>query len=339
MKDALERIWYRAAPPPWPLRPLAALYGGIADARARRQRAAARHLPVPVIVVGNVAVGGTGKTPCVLWLVQALREMGHRPGVISRGYGGRGPFPHHVKPDDDPTRCGDEPLLLARRASTPTPLPIVVAPERLAAGEALLAARPEIDVIVCDDGLQHYRLARDLEFCVVDGARGYGNGWRLPAGPLREPPARAARARCILVNGADAAPYGASALRFDLQLQAAVNLASGERRPLAAFAGMPLRAVAGIGRPQRFFDALRAQGLRVRGRGYADHHVYRSEDLAVDDGSPLLMTEKDAVKCFALAAPHLWAVPATLRFAPPADARMRHYLTECLARTPLSSAG
>lgn len=326
MKDRLERLWYRAAPPPLLLRPLARLYGVIADSRARRQRDRAEVLPVPVIVVGNVAVGGTGKTPCVLWLVQCLREAGYTPGVVSRGYGGRGPFPRVVEAEDDPVTSGDEPLLLVRRAG----VPLAVAPDRPAAAHLLLSRYPQVDVLLSDDGLQHYRLARDLEICVIDGQRGYGNGWRLPAGPLREPAGRAARAALILVNGADARAYGAQAQRFDLQLGDAINLVSGEHRPLSAFVGRPLHAVAGIGNPQRFFDALRGLGLEPRSRPFPDHHVYRVEDLVRADAAPLLMTEKDAVKCRAFADHDSWMVPVTLTFAAAAERRVRQCLLEAL---------
>lgn len=327
MKDWLERVWYRSEPPPMPLRILATVYGWIADARARRQRSRAQSLPVPVIVVGNIVVGGTGKTPCVLWLVQCLRELGHTPGVISRGYGGRGPFPHRVRADDTAAVCGDEPLLLVQRAA----VPLVVGPDRLAAARQLLEVQPQIDVLVCDDGLQHYRMARDLEFCVIDGARGYGNGWRLPAGPLREARARVEQVSLVLVNGADAAPYGVDALRFDLQLDAAVNLVSGERCPLSAFVGRRVHAVAGIGHPQRFFNALKQHGLDIEPQPFADHNVFSAADLARADGAVVMMTEKDAVKCRRFAMPNLWAVPATLHFGVEAASRMRQCLKQALA--------
>ncbi len=327
MKDWLERIWYRSEPPPRVLRPLAALYGRIADARARRQHASAQSLPVPVIVVGNIAVGGTGKTPCVLWLVQCLRELGYTPGVISRGYGGSGPFPRLVRADDTAAICGDEPLLLVQR----TAVPLAVAPDRLTAARLLLSQQPQVDVLICDDGLQHYRLARDLEFCVIDGARGYGNGWRLPAGPLREPPSRTQRVSRVLVNGADATSYGVNALRFDLRLDDAVNLSTGEQRPLSAFVDAPLYAIAGIGNPQRFFNALREHGLDIQAQAFEDHHVYSAADLVRTDDAVLLMTEKDAVKCRQFALPNLWAVPTTLHFDEAVEMRMRQYLQQALA--------
>ncbi|MDM4770140.1 tetraacyldisaccharide 4'-kinase [Solimonas sp. SE-A11] len=318
MKAWLERVWYRSAPPPLWLRPLSRAYGAVAAHLADARRRQAQRLPVPVIVVGNVAVGGTGKTPSVLWLVEALRRAGHRPGILSRGYGGRGPFPMLVSPDTDPALCGDEPALMAQRSG----VPLAVAPDRLAGGRLLLARHPGVDVLVCDDGLQHYRLARDLELCIVDGARGYGNGWLLPAGPLREPPARARAAALILVNGGDPAAFGATAIGFRLETAVAVNLANGEQRPLSAFGAADVHAIAGIGNPPRFFDGLRVRGLQLREHAFADHHAYVPADLEFGDGLPVLMTEKDAVKCRAFAQPHWWAVPADLSFVADGDTRL-----------------
>ena len=326
MKHWLERVWYRSAPPPLWLRPLSRAYAAVATHLADYRRRQAQRLPVPVIVVGNVAVGGTGKTPSVLWLVEALRQAGHRPGILSRGYGGRGPFPMLVTPDTDPGLCGDEPALMAQRSG----VPLAVAPDRLAGGRLLLERHPGVDVLVCDDGLQHYRLARDLELCIVDGARGYGNGWLLPAGPLREPPARARSAALILVNGGDPAAFGPTAIGFRLETAVAVNLASGEPRKLADFGASPVHAVAGIGNPPRFFDGLRAQGLQVREHPFDDHHAYAPADLGFGDGLPVLMTEKDAVKCRSFAQPHWWAVPAALRFVADGDARLVAELQELL---------
>lgn len=318
MKAWLERVWYRPEPPPLLLRPLSRAYGAVAANLAGSRKQQAQRLPVPVIVVGNVAVGGTGKTPSVLWLVQALKRLGHRPGILSRGYGGRGPFPFMVAPGADPALCGDEPALMAERGG----VPLAVAPDRLAAGRLLLERHPQTDVLVCDDGLQHYRLARDLELCIVDGARGYGNGWLLPAGPLREPPERARQAALILVNGGDAAAFGDTAIGFRLGTTGAVNLRSGERRPLKDFQGAPVHAVAGIGNPARYFESLHGQGLQLREHAFADHHAYTAADLDFGDEAAVLMTEKDAVKCRAFARPQWWAVPAELAFEGEGEARL-----------------
>lgn len=335
MKRRLETLWYRAAPPPRWLRPLSRIYAWVSARRAVQRRATAQRLPVPVIVVGNIAVGGTGKTPVVLWLIDELLRQGRHPGVLSRGYGGRGPFPREVMADSDPSASGDEPVLIALRAR----VPVAVAPDRVAAGRFLLANHPQIDVLVCDDGLQHYGLARDFEICVIDGARGFGNGWLLPAGPLREPPVRAAQAQLILVNGADAAGFGAQAERFDLNICEAVNLANGEVRALRGFAGTQVEAIAGIGHPQRFFDSLRAAGLSIRGHEFADHHVFRAAELRFADEAPLLMTEKDAVKCRSFARPNWWQVPAQLGLAPEAEARVRARIVEAVRTASAAPRG
>ena len=332
MKAWLERVWYRPEPPPALLRPLSRAYGAVATHLAESRKQQAQRLPVPVIVVGNVAVGGTGKTPSVLWLVQALKRLGHRPGILSRGYGGRGPFPFMVAPGADPALCGDEPALMAERGG----VPLAVAPDRLAAGRLLLQRHPQTDVLVCDDGLQHYRLARDLELCIVDGARGYGNGWLLPAGPLREPPERARQAGLILVNGGAAPAFGDTAVGFRLVTASAVNLRSAERRALQDFQGAAVHAVAGIGNPARYFESLRGQGLQLREHAFADHHAYTAADLDFGDDAPLLMTEKDAVKCRAFARPQWWAVPAELAFEGDGEARLLARLQGLLGQGPAS---
>ncbi|MDB5988536.1 MAG: tetraacyldisaccharide 4-kinase [Nevskia sp.] len=329
MQRWLERIWYRDTPPPGWLRPLARFYAWLSTRIAARKRAHAQHLSVPVIVVGNIAIGGTGKTPVTLWLVQELLRMGRRPGIVSRGYGGVGPFPREVSAESATSECGDEPVLLASRIDAP----VIVAPDRVAAAQLLLQQYPQTDVLICDDGLQHYALARDFEICVIDGARGYGNGCLLPAGPLRETKARAQAVQLLLINGGDTAPYGERAERFDLRIGEAINLLSGEARPLTAFADSGAAAIAGIGNPQRFFAALRASGLEVDEHGFPDHYVYSPEDLFFAGDAPLLMTEKDAVKCQVFARPNWWQVPAQLQFGEAAAARIRAQLQALLSST------
>lgn len=264
----------------------------------------ARRLPVPVIVVGNLAVGGTGKTPLVIWLVERLRAAGHRPGVISRGYGAAAAAPMAVWPASDPAQAGDEPVLLARRARCP----VWTARRRAEAGRALLAAHPEVDVIVADDGLQHYALARDLEVVVVDGRRGFGNGLLLPAGPLREARSRLASVDAVVVNGG-AALDGLAAPVYAMQLRGGPihNLARPEWRVDAGhFRGRPVQAVAAIGNPDRFFDALAGLGLAVAPCAFPDHHPFRPGDLPA---GPVIMTEKDAVKCAAFGRDDIWVWP------------------------------
>lgn len=330
MTHWLERRWYRTAPAPLLLRPLGWLYGLIADAIARRRKAQARRLPRPVIVVGNIAVGGTGKTPLVLWLIEELRALGHRPGVISRGYGGRAPhYPLLVDAATDPALCGDEPALIARR----TGVPLAVAPDRFAAGQ-LLIERDEVTILIADDGLQHYRLQRDLEFCVVDGTRGLGNGARLPAGPLREAPARLDDVDLVVVNGTQRVALDTVTPRVTMKLAAteALPLAGGKPWPLDDLAGSTVHAVAGIGNPARFFATLRSHGIEVIEHPFPDHHAYAAGDLDFGHERPLLMTEKDAVKCTAFAQPDWWWVPARARLEPADAARVRELLSRFPAR-------
>jgi tetraacyldisaccharide 4'-kinase len=323
-----QALWYRATPPPLALRGLAAIYGALSARIAERRKRQAVRLPVPVVVVGNLAVGGTGKTPFVIWLVEALRARGHRPGVVSRGYGGQvRRYPSCVTEDTDPACCGDEPALLARRLR----VPVAVAPDRVAAARALVEAAA-VDVIVADDGLQHYRLARDLEICVVDGVRGLGNGSLLPAGPLREPPARLQGVNLVVVNGGSWRTSLAPCVAMRLRLEEALALRDGARRPLAQFAGRRVHAVAGIGHPARFFAALRAAGLEPIEHPFPDHHRFVPADLAFGDDLPVLMTEKDAVKCTAFAAPGWWAVPAQAELSAADGAAVRQLLESLFAR-------
>ena len=301
------RRWYGSAKAPWFLRPLAALFGLVARARRRRQQATAREqrVHVPVIVVGNIAVGGTGKTPFVIWLVERLREWGWKPGVISRGYGGKAQrWPQRVTAESDPALVGDEPVLIARRAQCP----VFVGPDRVLAAQRLLA-NGGVDIVVSDDGLQHYRLWRDLEIAVVDATRGLGNGRLLPAGPLREGPERLGEVALVVANGPGwTAPAGRQ-VTMRLQAREARALDDSATQPIRAFAGQTVHAVAGIGNPARFFAMLTQQDIRLVVHPFPDHHPFAPADLEFGDGLPVLMTEKDAVKCRGFAAPNRWVVP------------------------------
>lgn len=311
-----NRLWYADDPPPRALRPLAALYARIADRRAVRERTRAGASPLPVIVVGNITAGGAGKTPLCIELVERARANGLRAGVVSRGYGRAGAAPRMVATDSPAQEVGDEPLLIARR----TGAPVCVARERRRAVQAL-AARGDVDLVIADDGLQHYRMPRVAEICVLDGRRGLGNGCRIPAGPLREPEARLAGCDLVAINGdgprGEALRAAHNGARFDLLLDEALALTDGARTPLAAFAGQQVHAAAGIGDPERFFAALRAAGLEVIAHPLADHETVPDAVLAAAGDAPLLMTEKDAVKlpperfadhsCFAVAARLQWA--------------------------------
>ncbi len=305
-------IWYGGREPSWTLRLLAGAFAALSALRRGLYAAGwlpRVRLPVPVIVVGNLSVGGTGKTPLVIALVEALRARGFTPGVISRGHAGAARHALRVAADSDPAVVGDE----ARLIFDATGAPVVVGRDRAAAGHALLAAAPA-DVLIADDGLQHYRLCRDVEICVIDGVRRFGNGRLLPAGPLREPTARLARVDFLVCNGGvPQAGETAMTLRGD---EAVALDAAGARRALTRFAGQRVHAVAGIGHPARFFAHLRAFGIEVIEHPFPDHHAFRVGDLAFGDDRPVLMTEKDAVKCRAFAAPGWWCVPVRAELAP-----------------------
>jgi tetraacyldisaccharide 4'-kinase len=305
----LQTEWYCKTSPNPLLLPFERLFRQAVALRRRAYREGrkkAEKLPVPVIVVGNLTVGGTGKTPLAVWLAGFLKSRGWRPGIVSRGYGGAaGRQPLAVGPDSDPRLAGDEPVLIARR----TGCPVYVFPARAEAARALLAAT-HCDIVIADDGLQHYALARDIEIAVVDGARGFGNGHCLPAGPLREPPERLRSVDLVVYSGETSADGHIMALDGG----EAVNLRNETlRRPLASFSGQPLHAMAGIGNPRRFFDHLRRHGLAFGAQEFPDHHAYGREDLQFAGDTPLLMTEKDAVKCRAFAGPGHWYVPVEAR--------------------------
>jgi tetraacyldisaccharide 4'-kinase len=320
MERRLTQLWYRPRGGPSLLQPLAWAYG--AGMRARSCAYGLGWLRVepsakPVVVVGNVTVGGTGKTPLTVWLAEKLRDGGLRPGIVARGYGRREACadPRLVRADSRWEEVGDEPLLLSRRTGCPT----VVAADRVAAARRL--ASESIDVILSDDGLQHLRLARVCEIAVIDGARGFGNGRLLPAGPLREPASRLDRVDLVVLNGsadhASLAPAALSrpVLRMSLIAARARRVdGSPAERPIEDFRGVPVHAVAGIGNPERFFRELEARGLELSRSAFPDHHPFTARDLAFCDDRPILMTEKDAVRCAALATARMWYVPVSARF-------------------------
>lgn len=295
----LERAWYRGSVWLWLLWPLSVLYRAVVF--VRRLLARPWRAPVPVVVVGNISVGGTGKTPVVLALVERLRAQGYRPGIASRGYGGRGPYPLRVGEGSDASACGDEPLMLWRRSGAP----LTVHPRRVAAVADLVARG--CDVVVCDDGLQHLALARDLAIAVVDGERGLGNGHCLPMGPLREPPARLRSVDLVLVNGGAWRPPTGTSLRFELRPVELVSLTDGRRLAPGDWSGpRRVHALAGIGHPQRFFATLRSLGFDPVEHALPDHQALTSAHLAHAAGEALIMTEKDAARLPAGASGNLW---------------------------------
>ncbi len=302
----IQRSWSGWHPITFLLLPLSGLFCLLVWLRqlAYRQGWLANHrLAVPVIVVGNISVGGTGKTPLIVWLADRLSAMGHRPGIILRGYGGTaGDTTVEVTPQSRPQEVGDEALLLRRR----TGCPVVVGRRRVEAGRRLLECH-DCDLILSDDGLQHYALARDLEIVVIDGERRFGNALCLPAGPLREPVRRLRRADLLIVNGR------AEPGEFAMQVVAdqARALDDGRLRPLSQFQGEGVVALAGIGHPERFFSTLRQAGLNPECHPFPDHHPYTAGELQAFSAETVLMTEKDGVKCEQFAQPGLWCVPAT----------------------------
>ena len=309
----LDHYWNSLNPVSLLLLPLSLLFCLVATIRRTlytRGLVRAVSMPVPVIVAGNITVGGTGKTPLVLWLVDHLRSKGFRPGVVARGYGGNSQeWPRRVKADSDPREVGDEPVLLARRAGCPC----WVGPDRAAAALRLLTEEP-CDILISDDGMQHYRLRRDIEIAVMDGSRRLGNGLCLPAGPLRERRRRLGDTDLVVANGPPA--NGEHAMR--LEPDAAVNMADhGERRSLEQFTTeAAVHAVAGIGNPERFFRMLEGRGLKIQRHPFPDHHRFLPSEIDPPVPGPVLMTEKDAVKCTSFASGRHWYLPVKAVMAP-----------------------
>jgi tetraacyldisaccharide 4'-kinase len=302
----IERLWYGNHVLSWALLPPSWCYTAFTLLRRAAYAAglfAVQRVSVPVIVVGNLTVGGTGKTPLIIWLADYLKNAGFHPGIVSRGYGGTARrWPQQVRPDTNPRVVGDEPVLISRR----TGCPVAVAPNRYIAARELIE-HTGCDLILCDDGLQHHELARDLEIAVIDGRRGFGNGRCLPAGPLREPVDRLRTIDMVVGNGR--AGKNQFLMEYEpLPLQS-VNPERGERRELSAFAGQTVHAVAGTGNPEGFFSLLRTARLNIVRHAFPDHYYYRPGDLDFGDGAPVVMTEKDAVKCEGFALPDLWYLP------------------------------
>ncbi|THB74090.1 MAG: tetraacyldisaccharide 4'-kinase [Gammaproteobacteria bacterium] len=267
--------------------------------------------PIPIVIVGNIYVGGTGKTPIVVHIVNLLKKRGYNPAVISRGYGVKVDIPKEVGNGSSTKQVGDEPMLIYNNCN----VPIVVGPDRNASVEYILQ-KCDCDIIISDDGLQHYALNRDIEIVVFDGQKGLGNGFLLPAGPLREPFDRINRADFTLINGNSSYLKGTS---FFLEIEHAVNMVCGETVDLKQFsikAGIgKVHAVAGIGNPERFFAQLEQFGLEVIRHEYDDHYPYSEHNLDFVDGYPVVMTEKDAVKCMKFAKDDWWMIPASVRFS------------------------
>ena len=342
MEERLTQLWYgeRARATPL-LRSLSWLYAGATHMRSKAYTArwiTSHRVGKPVVVVGNLTVGGTGKTPLVAWLAQRLSQLGWRVGIVSRGYGRSFDEPQLVQPDSSWRAVGDEPLLLRRRTQCLT----IVGRDRVAAAKALVAHG--VDLIIADDGLQHLRLARDCEIVVVDGSRGFGNGRLLPAGPLREPASRLLSADFTVVNGRaehTSLTRAPPLLPAEIMIMTTVATVArsvdgrGDDRPLETFRGLRVHAVAGIGNPARFFRALQSHGIEAVEHPFADHYPFAAPDLEFGDALPVLMTEKDAVKCREFANPRLWYVPIDAQFS---DVQERELLQGVLCKTGLATA-
>jgi tetraacyldisaccharide 4'-kinase len=311
----IERHWQSFTPVSAILSPASLVFGAATATRRAGYRAgvlASEKLPVPVIVIGNITVGGTGKTPLVLWLEQYLKSNGYTPGIVSRGYGGDAGAPRRVQADSDPFVMGDEAVLLARRSGAET----WVGVDRVAAARALLAAQPGCDILVSDDGLQHLALERDVEICMVDRGRGFGNGWLLPAGPMREPLSRLENVDVIVLSEAGRGARHASIERIPgraprcgmrLETRDFLSLRQPARRVGPEhFRGKRVHAVAGIASPERFFRHLQGMGLDFVPHPYPDHHPFAPSDLAYAAADAVVMTEKDGVKCRRFASESHW---------------------------------
>ncbi|MET4024556.1 tetraacyldisaccharide 4'-kinase [Marinobacter sp. MBR-99] len=333
----IDRLWYGQGKPLAILGPLAWLYRLISESKRRKAwQARNEALPVPVVVVGNITAGGTGKSPLTARLVQRMKQDGWHPVILSRGYGGKSDrYPLLVKDTTPASVCGDEPLMLALA----TGCPVVVDPDRCRGGH--WALEQELgDVLICDDGLQHYRLPRDIELAVFDAGRGIGNGALIPVGPLREPVTRLSSVDFVILNGQAFPPPGQQIAEFagvahpeihamSLQPACLVNLNSGQTLAPSDLSGRSVRAVAGIGNPGRFFETLRNLGALVTEAAFPDHHRFRPEDLGSNAGEWLVMTAKDAVKCRGFAPDNAWVLTVDACLSEPFEHRFLERLRAC----------
>ena len=318
------KFWYRRGPTALLLWPLSLLFGIVVALRLLLYKIRifkSGHPGIPVIVVGNLTVGGSGKTPLVIWIAEFLKSKGWSPAIISRGYGVKVETPRAATVASEASEVGDEPIVLARRSGCP----VWIGPDRVQVAAVLRAAHPDVNVLVLDDGLQHYRLRRDIEIAVVD-ARGLGNGFMLPAGPLREPRLRLRTVNAVVAHG------GSPARDFSMSLvgeEVHRMTDARERRSLKAFAGQKVHGAAGIGDPNRFFVHLGRAGVKVIPHPFPDHHPFTARDLDFGDGLPVILTEKDAVKLRSAARPEWWVLPVSARLDPGFGAWLVRKLDEC----------
>jgi tetraacyldisaccharide 4'-kinase len=324
----LQNHWYRITPLHLILFPISLVFRLVVALRREMYRNGSLpsdQLLLPVIVIGNINAGGTGKTPLTLALAKQLVKHGWHPLIVSRGFGGSAQQPQSVSETSDAQQVGDEPLLMARRNICP----VWIGRDRTNTARAALQAHPQCDVVLCDDGLQHYRLQRDVEIAVIDGARRFGNGLMLPAGPLREPVSRLQEVDAVVVNGDDAA---AGQYAMHLSGDIFYNLLDPDITVSADhFLNKNNHAVAGIGNPQRYFQHLEALGISFTPHAFPDHHPYRADELSFADCDAILLTEKDAVKCTTFADARYWALRVDAQIDP---ALLEHILRKITSHGP-----
>ena len=307
--EFINQLWYGKHPLSFVLAPIGWIYRFLMSVRRIAYQAGllpVKRVDVPVIIVGNITVGGTGKTPLVIWIAEYLKQNNFRPGIVSRGYGGKAThWPQQVRPDSDPVMVGDEPIVIARH----TGCPVAASPDRYTAVEQLLKHQ-DCNIIVCDDGLQHHALGRDIEIAVIDSIRRFGNGRCLPAGPLRESVSRLKTVDMIVSNGNPG--HGEYPMEYVAKSLCSLSNPDKEISP-ESFRDKTVHAVAGIGYPAKFFSMLRACGMNLIKHEYPDHYQFRKQDIQFGDGLPVVMTEKDAVKCMSFADEDHWYLAIDVR--------------------------
>lgn len=325
---SLEHYWYQPGFLVWLLLPLSWLFCAVAVTRRKLYQLNVKKsysADAPVVVIGNIVAGGSGKTPLLISICEYIKQQGFKPGVVSRGYGGTVTGLKQLHDDDQAELVGDEPMMIYQR----TRVPVVVGPDRAAAVNYLLDNN-KCDIVLSDDGLQHYRMRRDIEIAVVDTNRRFGNGFCLPAGPLREPVSRLAEVDLVVYNGTSTG--GAENCCYTLEIVELYRLGSGESSSLASFTGKSVHAVAGIGNPERFFTQLRDNDIDVVEHAFSDHHRYQQDDFSGWDDGCIIMTEKDAVKCSSLSLPDAWVVRVEAQMTDMLESQLSSKLLPLLKR-------
>ena len=324
LSELAEKIWYQGHPLAYLLLPLSWCYRLVVSIRQQLYKAGllpVTQLDIPIIVIGNITVGGTGKSPLTVWLVDYLKQKGRKPGIVSRGYGGKlNKNIQQVRTDSNPELVGDEPVMIARK----TRCPVAIGKNRSQAAKELIEYE-SVDVIICDDGLQHYALNRDLEIAVIDGLRRHGNSLCLPAGPLREPISRLQTVDMIIAN----ARSKRGEYLMDYEYGDLISISNpGMTKKISDFANQHVHAVCGIGSPDKFYSYLIRHDLVLNRHQFPDHYYYQSMDLSFEDDYPIVMTEKDAVKCESIANENMWYLPITAVLPESFTHRLDKYMKE-----------